>query len=102
MKSVTSASPQTQNQLLEVVVKHIILSPIVQEIKSAKICSVMADEVTSNNSEQVALGVHLVDADNSIHEEFLGFCKLARITGKHTADETIQCLEKVLFHQQAC
>ena len=93
MKCVTFTSPQTQNELLEVVAKHILLKQIVQEVKEAKFYSVMADEVTSHNCEQLALCIRFVGADNTIREEFLQFSKLARITWKHVADEIIQILE---------
>ena len=38
MKCVTYLSPQTQNELLDVIGKHIILRDIVKEIKEAYMC----------------------------------------------------------------
>ena len=46
MKSATQMSPQTQNELLNVMAKHIILCDILKDIKQAKYYSIMADEVT--------------------------------------------------------
>ena len=93
MKCVTFMSPQTQNELLEFVAKHIILQGIVQDIKQARFYSIMADEVTSHNSEQMAICVRFVDSVNDIREEFLQFSRLARITGKHIAEEIVKSLE---------
>ena len=93
MKCVTFMSPQTQNELLEVVAKHIILQGIVQDIKQARFYSIMADEVTSHNSEQMAICVRFVDSVNDIREEFLQFSRLARIRGKHIAEEIVKSLE---------
>ena len=44
-------------------------------------------DVTSHNSEQLAICVQVVDSVNDIREEFLQFIRLARITGKHIAEE---------------
>lgn len=66
MKCVTYMSPQTQNELPEVIGKHIILRGIVQEIKEAKFYSTSADEVTSYNTEQLALCVCFVDVDSNV------------------------------------
>ena len=81
MKCVTHMSPQTQNELLEVIGKHIILRDVVEEIIQAKYYSVLADEVTSHNTEHLALCARFVDANGDIREEFLTFQKLDRITG---------------------
>ena len=82
-------SPQTQNELLEVVAKHIILQGIVQDVKQRSFYRIMADEVTSHNSEQLAISVRFVDFVNDISEEFLQFSRLERITGKHIAEEIV-------------
>lgn len=70
-------SPQTQNELIQI----IILRDIVKEAKQAKYYSIMADEVTSHNNEQLAFCVRFVDENSSIREEFLSFLKVDRITG---------------------
>lgn len=77
-------SPQTQNELLDVIGKYIILRDIVKEIKVAHFYSICADEVTSHNTEQLAICVRFVDVGGNIREEFLTFVKLARITGVQT------------------
>ena len=95
MKCVTYLSPQTQNELLDVIGKHIILRDIVKEIKEAHFYSICADEVTSHNTEQLAICVRFVDVGGNIREEFLTFVKLARITGAHIAQEILHVLEEL-------
>ena len=75
MRCVTFKSPQTQNELLEVVTKHIILQGIFQDVKQARFYSVMADEVTYHNCEQLAICVWFVDSVNDFREEFLQFSR---------------------------
>ena len=72
MKCVTYMSPQTQNELLEVMAKHIILRDIVKEIKQARYYSIMTDEVTSHNVQQLAFCVRFVDADS---DQTINLCK---------------------------
>ena len=61
MRCATFKSSQTQIELLEVATKHInILQGIVQDVKQARFYSIMADEVTSHNSEQLAICVRFV------------------------------------------
>ena len=66
MGCVTFKSPQTHNERLEDVTKHIILQGIVQDVKQAMFYSIMANEVTSHNSEQLAIRVRFVDSVNDI------------------------------------
>ena len=61
MKNATYISPRTQNELLNVMGRHIVLFGIVQEIKTAKFYSILADEVTSHNTEHLALCTRFVD-----------------------------------------
>ena len=71
MRCVTHMSPQTQNELIEVMGKHIILHNIISELKEARFFSILADEVTSHNVEHLALCARFVDCENNIREEFL-------------------------------
>ena len=48
-------SPQTQNEVIDIIANHIILGDLVSEMKQAKLYSIMADEVTSHNLEQLAV-----------------------------------------------
>lgn len=46
-------SGRTQNEVIEVLGKHIILRGIVENIRKASFYSILADEVTSHNSEHL-------------------------------------------------
>lgn len=47
----------------------------------------MADEVTSQNKEQLAMCARFVDSNNEIREEFLSSLFLPRITGAVIAEK---------------
>ena len=53
MRCVTYISGCTQNEVIEVLEKHIILREIVEEIKKAPFYTILADEVTSNDVEHL-------------------------------------------------
>ena len=57
MAGVTYMSPQIQNELLDVIGQHIILRGLLEEIKSARVFSVLADEVTATNVEHLAISL---------------------------------------------
>ena len=59
---------------------------ILNELKSARCCTILTDEVTSHNVEHLAICARFVDGLNQVREEFLGFIPLKRITGKQIAD----------------
>ena len=48
-RNITYMSPLIQNEVIEIIGQDIILKNLLQEIKAAKLYSVMADEVTSHN-----------------------------------------------------
>ena len=66
MQCVTHLSPQTQNELITVMGKHIILQGILNELNSAKFYAILADEVTSHNVEHLAICAKLVDKHKDI------------------------------------
>ena len=70
------------------------MSEIVGEIKAAKFYSVLTDEVTSHNTEHLALCAWFVDSKNLVREEFLSFIQLDRITGKQIAEAIIAFLNE--------
>ena len=94
MCCVTHMSPQTQNELIEIMGKHIVLRGIVEELKEAKYFAILADEVTSHNVEHLAICARFVDCHNNICEEFLVFIALERITGNQIADAILKFLEE--------
>ena len=55
----------------------------------------MADEVTSHNTEQLALCIRFMDSRNNIQEEVLQFTELERIAGSHTADDVLKLFKNL-------
>ena len=53
--NVTYMSPLIQNEIIEIIGQDIILKNLLEEIKAANLYSIIADEVTSHNEEQLAL-----------------------------------------------
>ena len=71
MRNVTHMSPQTQNELSKVMGKHIVLRTIVDELKVARWYAILVNEVTSHNTEHLAICARFIDQSNDIREEFL-------------------------------
>ena len=94
LRNATYLSPQTQNEIFEILSKHIILCEIIGEIKAAKFYSVLADEVTSHNTEHLALCAWFVDSKKVLREEFLSFILLDRITENQIAEAIIAFLNE--------
>ena len=95
MKNATYMSPQAQNELLNVMGRHIVLQGIIKEIEQAKLYSIMADEVTSHNTEHLAICVRFVDIENNVRKEFMTFLKLERTTGEYVAQKMVTFLKSV-------
>ena len=93
MRCVTHLSPQTQNELIAVMGKHIVLKGILNEIITARYYSVLTDEVTSHNVDHFALCVKFFDGNKNIREEFLKFLELERITGSKIGQSILELVE---------
>jgi len=78
LRCATQLFPQTQNELVKVMGKHIILQGILNELKSAKFYTILADEVTSHNAEHLTICARYVDKNKDVREEFLTFLGLKR------------------------
>ena len=94
-KNATYVSPSIQNEIIHIIGKDVIQAKLIEEIKNAKFFSIMADEVTSHNVEQMALCVRFVDEHQNIREEFLQFSKPERTTGYHLAEEIKSALQEL-------
>lgn len=94
MRCVTHLSPQTQNELIEVMGKHIILKGILDDLNAATYYSILADEVTSHNEEHLAICAQFVNEKKGVREEFLTFIKLERITGEKIAENILAFLKE--------
>ena len=54
-------SPVIQNEIIEIIGQDTTLKNLLEEIKAAKLYSIIADEVTSHNKEQLALCALFMD-----------------------------------------
>ena len=70
-KNVTYLSPRSQNDIINVIGNDIIRANIIQEVKKAEFYSVLADEVSSHNTEHLPICLRFVDDKCDIREEFL-------------------------------
>ena len=82
LKNATYIHHRSQNEMVEVIGKYIIQQDIINEIKEAKIHTILCDEVTSSNDEIMSLCIRFVDAIKQIREEFIDFIDVERITGE--------------------
>lgn len=94
MRCVTHLSPQTKNELIEVMGKHIILKGILDDLNAATYYSILADKVTSHNEEHLAIFARFVDEEKDVREQFLTFIKLERITGEKIAENILAFLKE--------
>ncbi|KAL7841276.1 hypothetical protein SRHO_G00249670 [Serrasalmus rhombeus] len=94
LRNATYLSPQSQNEMIDVIGKHMIQAKIVEEVRHAQMYTVLADEVTSHNVELIPMCVCFVDKDLNIREELLEICTLPWITGHHIAS----AIKDVLSH----
>ena len=92
-RNISYLSPLIQNEIIEIIGQDIILKNLLEEIKAAKLYSVMADEVTSHNKEQLALCARFIDKSNDVREEFIAFIHLPRITGEVIAETIVSTLQ---------
>ena len=78
-RNATYLSPRSQNDILGIIGFDIICEKIAQELKEAKFFSVLADEVSSHNTEHLAVCLRFVDPCGQIREDFVAFIKMNRV-----------------------
>ena len=78
-RHVTYMSPLIQDEVIEIIGQGIILKNLLEEIKAAKLYSIIVDEITSHNKEQLALYARFIDKNNDVREDFIAFIHLPRI-----------------------
>ena len=88
-------SPRIQNKIITIIGYDIIRSELVKEIKAATFYSILADDVTSHNREELAFCIRFVYQNKDIREEFLSFLHVPRITGAVIVSTMIQFLQDV-------
>jgi hypothetical protein len=92
-QSSTYLSPRIQNELISIIANEFILYPLLEEIRAAKYYTILADEISSHKTNQLAFCLRFVDSNRSIREEFLQFSKVQRTNGETVAAEILQTLE---------
>uniref|UniRef100_A0A3B1KIQ4 DUF4371 domain-containing protein n=1 Tax=Astyanax mexicanus TaxID=7994 RepID=A0A3B1KIQ4_ASTMX len=90
LKNATYLSPQTQNEMIDVLGKHMIQAKIVEEVRHAQMYTVLADEVTSHNVELMPMCVRFVDKDLNIREELLEISRSKDVLS-HLSIEIADC-----------
>jgi len=94
MKNATYISPQSQNDLIEVIGEQI-FQGIIDDVNASPFYAILADEVTSHNVEHLALCIRFFDHKlKAIREEFLAFLPLVRITGEAISTVILEFLSK--------
>ena len=79
--------------LISILGEQIQESIVNQILSDAPYFSILADEVTDvSNREQLSFVIRFVDSDGYIHEEFLRFNNLQRITGEEIASSILDIL----------
>ncbi|XP_041374266.1 zinc finger MYM-type protein 1-like [Gigantopelta aegis] len=86
-------SPRIQNDIITIIGYDVIRSDLIEELKATRWFSILADEVTSSNKEELALCFCFVDTNNNIREEFLSFLDLSRITAAVIAGTILDFLK---------
>ncbi|CAH3108699.1 unnamed protein product, partial [Pocillopora meandrina] len=99
---VNHLSPQSQNEMIEVIGKHFIQKKIVEEILEAKYYSILGDEATSHNEEKLSIVIRFVDANKDIREEFLEFKYLERTTGAAVSETLLSTLRSLNIPIEDC
>ena len=61
-----------------------------EEVIAACYYAILADEVTSHNTEHLAICARFVDNNKNVREEFLTFVQLERITGEQIATSILR------------
>ena len=98
----TYLSPIIQNEIIKIIGYDILQADLTNEIKEAKLFSILADEVESHKVEQLPISIRLMDKSNNIHEEFLELGRCVQLSGTVIATEIIWVLEKSNFEIKNC
>ena len=74
LKNCTYTSPKIQNDIINIIGKDIIQKLIIEEVKEAKFFTVMANEVTLHNLEELAICLRFVYKKCNIRKNSLISC----------------------------
>jgi hypothetical protein len=93
-KNCKYTSPMIQNELIEIIGRDVIQQSIISEVAESKFFTILADEVTTHNVEELSLCFRFVDKQQNIREEFIDFIALRRITGELISEAILQAIQK--------
>jgi len=68
-KNAKYASSTIQNEITDIIGNDIILSDLLQEVKEATFFTILAEEVTSHNHEQLSLCVRFLDNEKYARQD---------------------------------
>ena len=88
-RSATYISSKIKNEIINVIAYDVLQKYLIDEIKTAKFFTILADEVESHHVEQLPLCIRFVDDKKNVCEVFLEFRKYMRVTGEAIAYQII-------------
>ena len=92
-RNATYTSATIQNGIIAITMEYL-RKQIISEIpEHAPFFMILADETDVLNTEQLYISIQFVDETCSIHEEFLEFVSLARMTGEAVATSILKALQ---------
>ena len=86
-------SGEVQNVIIDIMGDDTILTGITDRVKGARFYSIMADEVTTHNVEELAMCLRYVDENKEVQEDFVGVIKLLRIMDEAISTQILNQLE---------
>ena len=88
-RNITYISPKNQNEIINIIAYDVLHKCLIDEIKTAKFFTILADEVESHHVEQLPLGIKFVDDKKNKCEVFLEFGTSTWVTGEAMAYQII-------------
>lgn len=101
-KKTTYLSPQSQNEMIDIIGTKMIQEKLIREIKSSGYHSILADEVTSSNDQILSISMRYVNCEREIREVFVQFLDLKRITGEFIGKTITDFYKKVGIDIEQC
>ena len=89
-KDVTYLSPTSQNEIIDIIGKKIIQEALLDGVKKPGMHSISADEVTFSNDESLLICMRYLHEFQNIHEVFIGFLNLERMTRDHIGEAILK------------
>src|SRR5678815_3127102 len=81
----------------------LICNQILNEVNNCKYFSLLADEVADiSGTEQLSIGVHFVDKDFNVREEFLGFTPLKKLKAEDIARAILSTTRDIYNLNMSC